>query len=239
MSDRFLILSLETATGCGSVALTKGGVRNGKVLAEATAQPEVTHSRRLLGSVDWVMQAAGVSWEELDGIAISLGPGSFTGLRIGMAAAKGIVFAAQKPLIGVPTLDAIAALSCPVIDRPLWCLLDARKQEIYAACYQSGAHGLPEQSTPVAALRPEQLLERISGPALLAGPGLREYHEFFAQQEDLQLIPPALSTPSAARIGFLAAEQLLRGEIQDPARIAPLYVRASEAEVNLQKKQAA
>lgn len=238
VSDSPLILSIETATGCGSVALTRGGVRSGKVLAEATAQPEVTHSRRLLGSVDWVMQAAGIGWDTLDGVAISLGPGSFTGLRIGMAAAKGIVFAAQKPLLAVQTLDAIA-LSCPVIDRPLWCLLDARKQEVYAACYQMGAYGLPEQSTPVEAIRPEHLLERISGPALLAGPGLKEYHELFAQQANLQLIPPALSTPSAARIGFLAAEQLLRGEIQDPAQIAPMYVRASEAEVNLQKKKAA
>ncbi|MGB5685354.1 MAG: tRNA (adenosine(37)-N6)-threonylcarbamoyltransferase complex dimerization subunit type 1 TsaB [Candidatus Electrothrix sp.] len=238
MLDNPLILSLETATGCGSIALTKGGIGNGKLLAVATAQPEITHSRRLLGSVDWVMQAAGLGWDELDGVAISLGPGSFTGLRIGMAAAKGIVFATQKPLIGVQTLDAIA-LSCPVIDRPLWCLLDARKQEIYAACYQAGQanpHGLPEQCSPVEALRPERLLERINGPALIAGPGLNEYHDLFAAKEGLQLIPPALSSPSAVRIGFLAAEQLLRGETQDPAMIAPMYVRASEAEVNLHNK---
>ncbi len=232
-----LILSIETATGCGSIALTKGGINSGKLLAEATAQPEITHSRRLLGSVDWVMQAAGLDWEELDGIAISLGPGSFTGLRIGMAAAKGIVYASQKPLIGVQTLDAIA-LACPIIDRPLWCLLDARKQEVYAACYQTGSSGLPEQCSPVEAIRPEKLLGKITDPALIAGPGLREYHELFAAQKDLHLIPPALSSPSAARIGFLAAEQLLCGEITDPATIAPLYVRASEAEVNLQKKKA-
>ncbi|MCI5137169.1 MAG: tRNA (adenosine(37)-N6)-threonylcarbamoyltransferase complex dimerization subunit type 1 TsaB [Candidatus Electrothrix sp. AR1] len=238
MPDRPLILSIETATGCGSIALTKGGINNGKLLAEATAQPEITHSRRLLGSVDWVMQAAGLSWDELDGVAISLGPGSFTGLRIGMAAAKGIVFATQKPLIGVHTLDAIA-LSCPVIDRPLWCLLDARKKEVYAACYQAGPYGLPEQCSPVAAIRPERLLERIQVPALIAGPGLNEYHDLFAEQEGLQLIPPALSSPSAVRIGFLAAELLHRGKIQDPATIAPMYIRASEAEVNLQKKNAA
>ena len=236
MIERPLILSLETATGCGSVALTKGGIQNGKLLAEATAQPEITHSRRLLGSVAWVMQAAGVEWAELDGVAVSMGPGSFTGLRIGMAAAKGIVFAAQKPLIGVQTLGAIA-LACPVIDRPLWCLLDARKQEVYAACYRAGAAGLPEQCSPVEAIRPELLVERIQGPALLAGPGLNEYYELFGQREDFRLISPALSCPSAARIGFLAAEQLLRGEISDPALAAPLYVRASEAEVNLQKKR--
>lgn len=243
-SKNSLLLSIETATGCGSVALTKGGISNGKILAEAIAQPEITHSRRLLGSVDWVMQAAGVHWDELHGVAISLGPGSFTGLRIGMAAAKGIVYACKKPLIGVQTLDAIA-LACPVIDRPLWCLLDARKQEVYAACYHAGPLGLPEQCSPVEALRPEHLLEKITGPTLLAGPGLTEYHDFFIEQakldnkqELLRLIPSALSSPSAARIGFLAAEQLLCGKTTDPETLAPLYVRASEAEVNLQKNKA-
>lgn len=236
MTDTPCILSIETATGCGSIALTKGGVRHGKLLAEAVAQPEITHSRRLLGSVDWVMQVAGIAWDELDGVAISLGPGSFTGLRIGMAAAKGIVFSMQKPLIGVQTLNAVA-LSCPIIDRPLWCLLDARKQEVYTACFQSGSHGLPEQCSAVEALRPEKLLEKIKSPALLAGPGLKEYYELFADQKGLQLIPPSLSSPSAARVGFLAAEQLLRGETENPALVAPMYVRASEAEVNLHKKK--
>ncbi|MCI5129563.1 MAG: tRNA (adenosine(37)-N6)-threonylcarbamoyltransferase complex dimerization subunit type 1 TsaB, partial [Candidatus Electrothrix sp. AUS3] len=185
---------------------------------------------------DWVMQAAGVHWDELHGVAISLGPGSFTGLRIGMAAAKGIVYACKKPLIAVQTLDAIA-LACPVIDCPLWCLLDARKQEVYAACYRAGPLGLPEQCSPIEALRPEHLLKKITGPSLLAGPGLTEYHDFFAAHKDVQLVPAALSSPSAARIGFLAAEQLLSGKTADPARLAPLYVRASEAEVNLKKRQ--
>ncbi|MCI5210627.1 MAG: hypothetical protein D3910_17980 [Candidatus Electrothrix sp. ATG2] len=89
------------------------------------------------------------------------------------------------------------------------------------------------------AIRPETLLERIQGPAILAGPGLNEYHDLFFEQENLHLIPPALSSPGAARVGFLAAEQLKRGGIADPTTIAPLYVRASEAEVNLQKKKAA
>jgi tRNA threonylcarbamoyladenosine biosynthesis protein TsaB len=137
----------------------------------------------------------------------------------------------------VQTLDAIA-LACPVLDRrPLWCLLDARKQEVYAACYQPGPSGLPEQCKAVEAIRPERLLEKITDPVLVAGPGLLEYHELFASHQDVQLIPATLSSPSAARIGFLAAEQLLLGKTTDPATIAPLYVRASEAEVNLQKKK--
>jgi len=235
--DGLLILSIETATGCGSVALTRGGVSNGRLLAEAVAQPERTHSRQLLGSVDWVMRAAGLNWPDVNGIAVSLGPGSFTGLRIGMAAAKGIALAADLPLIGVATLDGLA-LSCPVIDRPLWCLLDARKKEVYAACYRPGQGGWPEQVFPARAISPDLLVENISEPSILAGPGVDEYHELFARISDVQLVPAALSSPRAARVGFLAAELLDRGEILDQVTATPLYVRASEAEINLrvQKK---
>src|SRR5512145_300743 len=100
-----LILAIETATGCGSVALTRGVGESGKLLAEYTLQPEVTHSRRLLGSVAAMIAAVGIDWSELDAVAISQGPGSFTGLRIGMAAAKWIAMAAGIPLLAVPTLD--------------------------------------------------------------------------------------------------------------------------------------
>ena len=225
-----LILSLETATGCGSVALTRGSIHTGRLLAEVIAQPERTHSRQLLGSVEWAMQVVGVSWQDIDAVAVSIGPGSFTGLRIGLAAAKGIVFAIGKPLLAVPTLDAVA-LSCPLLDMPLWCLLDARKQEVYAACYDAGS-----QIGPAEAVRPELLAQRITVPAAVAGPGLAEYHAVFTAIDDLRLIPPALSSHRASLIGFLAAERLTRGELSDPALTVPLYVRPSEAEVNLQRK---
>jgi len=234
MAGRPLILAIETATGCGSVSLTRGGREDGRLLAEATAQPEITHSRRLLGSVAWIMEAAGVQWSDLDGVAVSLGPGSFTGLRIGMAAAKGIVCAADVPLLGVETMEALA-LSCPFIDRPLWCLLDARKQEVYAACFHPGPKGRPEQVGTVAAHRPQQLVEQIREPVILAGPGGDEYHAVFSRIAEVQLIPAALSSPRAARVGFLGAERLLCREILDPALAVPFYVRASEAEINLKK----
>ena len=234
MAGRPLILAIETATGCGSVSLTRGGRDDGRLLAEATAQPEIIHSRRLLGSVAWIMEAAGVQWSDLDGVAVSLGPGSFTGLRIGLAAAKGIVCAANVPLLGIQTLEALA-LSCPVIDRPLWCLLDARKQEVYAACFQPGPKGRPEQVGVVAAVRPEQLVKEIREPVIVAGPGVAEYHAVFTRMADVQLVSGALSSPRAARVGFLGAERLLCKEILDPALAVPLYVRASEAEINLKQ----
>ncbi len=231
MADLALILSLETSAGCGSVALTRGGINGGRLLAEASAQPEITHSRQLLSSVEWVMKATGVTWQDVDAVAVSIGPGSFTGLRIGLAAAKGIVFATGKPLLAVPTLDAVA-LSCLSIDGgPLWCLLDARKKEVYAACYNTNG-----QISPAEAIRPELLAEKIKSPAAIAGPGLAIYHHIFAPIKGLRFISPTLSSPKASLIGFLAAERLARGELSDPALTVPLYVRRSEAELNLKKQ---
>ena len=234
--DGVLILALETATGCGSVALTRGDGDNGRVLAEVTVQPEMIRSRRLLGSIQWMLEAAGVDWADLDGIGVSLGPGSFTGLRIGLAAAKGLCLGTGLPLAGICSLDGVA-LACPVIDRPLWAVLDARKEEVYGACYLPGPGGRPRARGEVLAIRPRDLLARISGPAILAGPGVTVCAPWCEGRDDLYLAPAPLTRPDAARIGLLAAERLAAGEADDPATLAPLYIRASEAELTMQRKQ--
>jgi tRNA threonylcarbamoyladenosine biosynthesis protein TsaB len=233
--DGFLILAIETSTGCGSIALTRGE----RLLAEATAQPEVTHSRRLLGTVSWLMQAAGVVWSDLDGIAVSLGPGSFTGLRIGMAAAKGLAMACGVPLLGVETLDALA-LSCSGAGEERICpVLDARKQEVYAAMYQSGQNGYPLRLTNDLALRPEILVDMIDRPTVLAGPAVAVYGELFKENRFIRIIPAPLAHPRALYVGLLACRQLAAGRKMDPVTAAPKYVRASEAEINLVKKKEA
>ncbi|GBE12850.1 tRNA threonylcarbamoyladenosine biosynthesis protein TsaB [bacterium BMS3Bbin14] len=232
--DGVLILALETATGCGGVSLTLGGMHGGRLLAECTCQPEVSHSRRLLGSVQWIMAAAGVSWNDLDGIGVSLGPGSFTGLRIGMAAAKSIAMAAGKPLVGVPTLDALA-FTCTGSDRLLGCLLDARKQEVYAGFYRIGADGNPRSLGVPMAISPADLAGRITEPVLLAGPGAAVYRELFAGFDSVRILPAPFSALRAATVGFIAGDMLGQGRTMDPATAAPLYVRASEAELNFLK----
>ncbi len=230
--DGLLILALETATGCGSVSLTLGGMQTGRLLAECTCQPEISHSRRLLGSVQWSMAAAGVSWDDLDGIGVSIGPGSFTGLRIGMAAAKSIAMAAGKPLIGVPTLDALACTCAGSSDRLLGCLLDARKQEVYAGFYRICADGTPRPLGVPLAISPADLAGRLTEPVLLAGPGAAAYRDFFAGFADVHILPAPFSSLRAATVGFLAGDMLGQGRTMEPATPAPLYVRASEAELN-------
>ena len=232
--DGLLILAIETATGCGSVSLTRGGRYDFRLLAECASQPDITHSRRLLGPIAWVMKNTGVQWDELDAVGISMGPGSFTGLRIGMAAAKSIAMATGTSLVGVPTLDALAL--GPGIKNSLLCsLLDARKQEVYAAFYRTDKTGWPTSIAGPVAIRPADLLKGIDEPVVLVGPGAKVYRDIFQDNDLVYIQPDYLALPRAVNVGILAADNLEQGRTIDPVTAAPMYVRASEAEVNLKR----
>lgn len=230
--DDVLILAIETATGCGSVSLTTGNIKAGKVLAEYTLQPDTTHSRRLLGTIEAMMAAAGTHWHDLDAVAVSQGPGSFTGLRIGMAAAKGIAMAAEVPLIGVHTLDGLAA-QVTAIDLPVCCLLDARKQQVYAAFYRYCDDFSYRRISEVLVLSPEALVKIIEEPTLVAGPGIKACQSRLAAHQQVRLLPAGFLHPRAALIGFCGAQVLAEGAADKGTDLVPLYVRASEAELNL------
>jgi len=234
--DGLLILAIETATSCGSVSLSSGGISDFRLLTECIARPDITHSRRLLGSVDWALRSAGIGWHDLAGIAVSVGPGSFTGLRIGLAAAKAMCMATDKPLVGVPTLDALA-LSCSgaAAGRLVGVVLDARKQEVYAGFYRMNDDGFPVPEDKPCVLPPDELLKRVHEPLLLVGPGVSPYRELFSDHGLITLYPGFLSLPRAVYVGMLASEMLGKGMTMDPESAAPLYVRASEAELSLKK----
>ncbi len=232
-----LILAVDTATSCSSVALTAGDVHSGELLASLTLNSKVTHSRRLLTAIDWLLSESKVSFTELDGLAVGLGPGSFTGLRIGMATIKGMAMATGKPLLGVSTLDALA-LRCSG-EKPVYALLDARKKEVYTACYRQDRQGVLRRQGEIQALSPERLAEEISEPILMVGDGLFAYGPFFQERLGalLTMAPLPLHYPSASAIGFLCCEQLEKGEVMELDSGVPLYVRASDAELSLLRKQ--
>jgi tRNA threonylcarbamoyladenosine biosynthesis protein TsaB len=226
-----LILAIETATGCGGVALTRGTRGVGKVLAEYTLQPDLTHSRRLLGSIAAMMSVAGIDWKQLDAVAISQGPGSFTGLRIGMAAAQGIAMAADIPLLAVTTLDGLAA-QVTAVDLPICCLLDARKQQVYAGFYRYEEQYC-RRISPFLVLGPEELVQHIHEPTLMIGPGTQAYQSLFADHPLLRFTPAGFLHPRAATIGFCGARLLAAEGVDEIEAIVPLYVRASDAELSL------
>jgi len=231
--DRLLILALETSTGCGSIALT----RDEQLLAEVTLKPERVHSRRLLGTVSWLLEALGLAWQDLDGIGISMGPGSFTGLRIGLAAAKGLAMAADLPLVGISSLDALS-LACMGHVGQVCPVLDARKEEVYAALYETPAPDrYPRRLCPDRAVRPEELTASIDRPTLVAGPAVAIYEDVFRQNDYVEILSAPLAHPRALYVALLARERLLANELLDPALAVPEYVRASEAEISLLEKK--
>lgn len=232
-----LILAVDTASSCSSVALTKGNVHDGTLLASLSLNSKLTHSRRLLSGIDWLLQENGVQLADVDGLGVGLGPGSFTGLRIGMATMKGLATAMDKPLLGVSTLDGLA-FSCSG-SAPLCALLDARKQEVYRRWYVKDAKGVYRENGPIAALSPDAFAAEILEDCQLVGDGVFALGQDFTEtvEKYITVAPIPLHYINAASIGFLCCEQLQKNDIMDLESAVPLYVRASDAELSLRKKE--
>jgi len=223
-----LILALETATACGSAAL----VTEDRCLAEYSLQSDLTHSRRLLVAVASLMAETHIGWKEIDAVAVSSGPGSFTGLRIGMSTAKGLVMAAGAALVPIPTLDGLAC-QFSFADRLICPVIDARKKEVYAAFFRCSVKGVVRRQSDYMALAPEDLAEMIKEETIFVGDGIVPCREMIDKLGGLALVPPpALHFPRAAAIGMLAVAKWQHGEVFEPDAAVPLYVRPSDAEIH-------
>ncbi len=235
--DHPLILSVDTATTASSVSITAGDVYSGECIASLILNSKITHSRRLLTCIEWLLSESDISIHDIDGVAVGLGPGSFTGLRIAMATVKGIALAAEKPLLGISTLDALA-LNCSGSSR-VCAVIDARKKEVYTAYFQRDSSGVVRRKGEIRAIAPEQLAAEIEEPVLLVGDGVFTYGELFQKRVEglLTIAPLPLHYPMASAIGFLCAEKLAAGDLLDLETAAPLYVRASDAELSLVTKK--
>jgi tRNA threonylcarbamoyladenosine biosynthesis protein TsaB len=222
-----LVLGVETSTMQGGVAL----VGPQGLLSEYTLNVAATHSERLLPAIDQMLRDAGLTLARVEGLAVSIGPGSFTGLRIGLSTVKGLAYATGLPLVGVPTLEALA-WSVPFAGPPVCPVLDARRQEVYAALFRFTGRRL-ERLMEDTALTPEALCERIQAPTLFLGDALGAYGELFAERLGDRLILPPVSSRGArpACVAELGRERLLRGERDQASSLVPRYLRPSEAEL--------
>ena len=226
------VLGIDTSTSCGSVGL----IDNGEVIADYLLNISITHSERLLGAIEFVLKEAHCNMESLEGWAISLGPGSFTGLRIGVSTIKGLAFATGKPVAGVSTLDVLASeiattpyLICPI--------LDARKQEVYTAFYRYEKGNTLKRLSPHQAIRPEDLIKKINEQTIFLGDGVKTYRNFLLNSlPSLVIFPPVpLHFPHGSIVAKLGSELLQKGECLDLATFTPIYIRPSEAEIKWQE----
>ena len=232
--EKMTILAMDTATMVSSVAVAA----EERVLAEVTAETRFTHSETLVANIEEVLRLADVNREELSAVAVSLGPGSFTGLRIGLAAAKAIAYALSIPLVGVPTLEVLAAAfpSPGAIVAPL---IDAQKGNGYFALYRFTETGLVcEKDVCVAS--PEEIADAIANeesPVTLAGDFARKLMQKGVElPKNASLAPITHIMPRAALVAARAVVRLENGEGKSPMELEPIYVRRSEAEVLWEKR---
>ena len=214
-------LAIETATVVLGVAV----VDETRVLAAFDLLAERTHSAELPIAVQRVLAAAGETIGSLDGFVIDIGPGSFTGLRIGTAFLKALAFRTGKPVAAIPSLDVIAA-NMPWAPQTIVPVLDARQKKVYAAVYQT-AGGWPERRTDHQLLTPEELIAQLpAGPIVLIGDGAALYRDRFVQAlgDRAVFADPALALPRAAILGRLGLRKLAKGDSDKPNALTPLYL---------------
>ncbi len=225
-----IVLGIETASLQGGVALIGGD----RVIAEYILNVEATYAERLMPAVDQVLQDARITMSEVEGLAVSIGPGSFTGLRIGLSTVKGLALATGKPVVGIPTLRAVA-WSIPYCRYPICSILDARKKEVYSALFEYRGVELVCVMEETA-LVPEALVERVHQPTLFVGDGWPVYGTFLQQTLGKLAIPPPNSRGmSPAAVADLGRQRLLRGEKDPVEELIPRYVRPPEAELKRRK----
>ena len=240
-----MVLGIDTATAIASAAL----VEDGKLVAEAVdegARPgwaggpaeRSNHAEVILPLLDRLLKGAAVSLPEISALGVSIGPGSFTGLRIGLSTVKGLAYGSETPVIGIPTLLAVAArvanwagLICP--------FLDARKREVYAALFRRENEAITRLAEDLVS-SPESVLSRVEsaagrGPCLFIGDGTRAYGDMVRRVLGSRAtLTGGEDYPSiASAVARLAEKRLGDNEFDPLGPLAPLYLRPSEAELQL------
>jgi tRNA threonylcarbamoyladenosine biosynthesis protein TsaB len=221
------ILGVDTSTMTAGVGI----VEDDDILVDLKFDVRVTYSEILMPTIDLALKTVGMRIDDLVGLAISIGPGSFTGLRIGLSTVKGLCVSSKKPLVAVPSLDALASLSlyCRYRVAPL---LDAKKDQVYAAIYDTGDGGLRRESEYMA-VSVEDLVKKITQKTLFVGPGAKLYQkellDFLGENALFALNDQ--SSPSGACVARMGLRKLAEGHTEDIANLEPLYIRMSEAEL--------
>lgn len=216
-----LILSLETSTTVCSVALHD----NGKLIASAEMHKEQSHASKLAVLIDQVVNLADVSMNALQGVAVSEGPGSYTGLRIGVSTAKGLCFALGIPLISVGTLTLLAKQMQvkPILDNNPWLcpMIDARRMEVYCQLFDREVNALQDIEAKV--------IDEESFKEPLANHRIIFFGDGAAKCKSAIIHPNAFFVdaivPSAKELGILASEKFLRNELEDLVTFEPLYLK--------------
>jgi tRNA threonylcarbamoyladenosine biosynthesis protein TsaB len=223
------ILGIDTATTSCSVAI----VDKTSLLSEFTIDKEETHSKHLMEMIQMAMRMAGLNISDIDGFAVTRGPGSFTGLRIGISTIKGLALASEKPIVGVSSLETLALqvsysrdLICPI--------LDARKGEVYFSRYRFQNGHLKKQTKECVA-PPDKAIDDLNEFCLFVGNGALLYKEMILEKmgEFASFAPMIHNTIRASSLAYFSMKNFENNDTDDIKDVLPYYIRKSDAELNL------
>jgi len=222
------VLGINTSTIFGSVGL----VDTDRVIGEYSLNIPITHSERLMTCIDRLLTDAKVCLDEIEGFSITLGPGSFTGLRIGISTVKGLAFATGRPIVGVSTLEALA-LNVFNSTNKICPILDARKKEIYTALFRADTSHRVKRLTPDLVISPQDLVKKIHGPVTFLGDGLDVYGSYLKRRLGRQasFVAPELGYIHGTVVARMGVNPIRQGKTLDLASLVPHYIRRSEAEI--------
>lgn len=219
-----IVVGLETSSTIAGIAV----IRDRQVMAEASQELGGVHAEKLPGMLERVMGDLDLRWSEVEGFAISIGPGSYTGLRVGLSLVKGLAYVTKRPVAAVDTLDAIA-FQAPCCRYPVHVLTDARRGQVYEARYDTSG-GWPERQSEIRVGLLEDVLSSIGDKVLLVGSGVYAYQpDIAAVLGERACFPPAgTGRLMASSTAFLGLNRLKRGEQSDLNELEPLYLRKTD-----------
>ncbi|MDD4570099.1 MAG: tRNA (adenosine(37)-N6)-threonylcarbamoyltransferase complex dimerization subunit type 1 TsaB [Tepidanaerobacteraceae bacterium] len=236
------ILGIDTSSIVSTIAI----LNEEKLLAEYIVNNKKTHSEKMMGVIDQVFEDSGITVSDIDVVAVAKGPGSFTGIRIGMACAQGIAHALKKPMIGVNTLDGLAynimgegTFLCP--------MMDAQRQEVYTSLYRWEG-GYLKRLWDYQLIKVDRLLENLLAlqeRVITLGDGIPLLKKSFRDNPNNKVVEnivwshPAFSMPRASSIAAVALNEYTLGNIEDCFSIKPFYIRKSNAEEKWEERHGA
>jgi len=227
------VLAIDTSTMLGGVAIMDD---LSGLIVEVRLNVKSTYSERLMTTIDYALTKSGYKLSDIDFFAVATGPGSFTGLRIGLSTIKGFAYTTGKPIVSVPTLEALA-YHFPFCQYPVCTMLDARKKEVYAALFKWEDDGflrlMGEDS-----IRIDRFLDRIlNEKAVFTGDGVLLYRDKILNMlgEKAIFAPPDKMVPSPAHVATIGIKKAMNGEFSESISLIPLYIRRSEAELKERK----
>jgi len=223
------ILSIDTsARSCSAAVMDSSGL-----LAEITTVTGHTHSRQVMAMIHSVLELSGMGISRIDGFAFTKGPGSFTGLRIGISTILGLAAATRKPIVGVSGLDALA-LQSAAPDIAICPLIDAGKNEVYCARYRWDHGGLIRESSE-RSVSPAEAIENIHAPVLLTGSGAQRYRSLIQEQLGslARFAPDDQGILKSATIARISLKRFETHDVDDMFRMEPLYIRKPDAKIQV------